>query len=159
MGVSHLPQAAGLHRRHAAVWPDGYERAPNPNTHPAQVMLDLSSASLGRWEHLPQGLPALPSLPRDDVSAWDQHHGAGSCSSTSSEFYCPSQHPSRAKPEVQNQPSCVSPSQQPAAAPFGRSSGAAVCGCGLEKEMSESPGMGMHQGLLVEGGRGFLWGK
>lgn len=62
MGVSHLPQGAGLHRRHAGVQPDGDERAPNPHTHPAQAMLDLPSASWGRWEHLPRGcLCCLPS--------------------------------------------------------------------------------------------------
>ena len=119
-GVLHPQQALEMHKTHTGVQHvyTVYAHALNLTIqHPSSTgnagsafyILGLSGSTL----------PVLPSLPSDDISAWDQHHRAGPLSSTSSEFYCPSQHPSSAKLEVQCQTSGCEPISR-VAAPFGR---------------------------------------
>lgn len=118
MGVLHPQQALETHKTHTGCSQMHYVHALNLTVqHPsstgnagsAPYILGLSGSTL----------LALPSLPRGDISAWNWHPRAGPLSSTSSEFYCPSQHPSSAKSEVQCQIRGCEPISR-VAAPFGR---------------------------------------
>lgn len=114
MGVLHPQQALETHKPHTGVQPDVFVHALN------LTLKDPSSTGNAGSGLCISGstLPVLPSLPRDDISAWNWDHRAGPLSSTSSKFCCPSQHPSSAKPEVQCQTSWCEPISR-VTAPFG----------------------------------------